>query len=362
MVRQAEAEDTHLKYISDICNDFKCAVGLLLGQVSCFDVLILIFLLCVFVQLSSQKYQVIHFAKTPPYQSEEDKKTEGSIKNLTRIQDINENWVADHAKESTKMLPGGAYVLGLFVVSDEDIFSPFSSKVKSLLNTVNKTLSSREYLSGNVDNEKLVFHYLPKTQKYSAKTYDVVTSNVQPADFKFVQRATKFIHFDCVYLIDEAYYLKEKDTVGQLRKHIKVILDRIKNKLETGVILFDNELKDLDEKLENLGKKKKRGSSSKGDSTESNKPISVTIFEKCVLPPSSEQIECQSVGGEIRIVGEVISKLWLNSKETFGEAVNAVKEDIMRSLSTRMEMHWDSLTEEELGEGKICVLLISVLY
>lgn len=295
---------------------------------------------------------MIHFAKTPPYQSEEDKKTEGSIKNLIRIQDINENWVADHAKESTKMLPGGVYVLGLFVVSDEDIFSPFSSKVKSLLNTVNKTLSSKEYLSGSVDNEKLVFHYSPKTQKYLAKTYDVVTSNVQPADFKFVQRATKFIHFDCVYLIDETYYLKEKDTVGQLRKHIKVILDRIKTKLETGVFLFDNELKDSDEKLENLVKKKKRGSSTKADSTEGSKPISVTIFEKCVLPGSG-QIECQSVGGEIRIVGEVISKLWLNSKETFGEAVNAVKEDIMRSLSSRMEMHWDSLTEEELGEGKI---------
>lgn len=48
MVRQAEAEDTHLKYISDICNDFKCAVGLLLGQVSCFGILCTYFLLCAF--------------------------------------------------------------------------------------------------------------------------------------------------------------------------------------------------------------------------------------------------------------------------------------------------------------------------
>lgn len=49
--------------------------------------------------------------------------------------------------------------------------------------------------------------------------------------------------------------------------------------------------------------------------------------------------------------GEVISKIWLNSKGTFGEAMQAVRADIMRSLATRMELHWDSLIGEELREG-----------
>jgi hypothetical protein len=43
--------------------------------------------------------------------------------------------------------------------------------------------------------------------------------------------------------------------------------------------------------------------------------------------------------------------LWLNPKISINVASEAVMQDIMRSLTTRLEMHWDSLTEEEHGEG-----------
>lgn len=120
------------------------------------------------------------------------------------------------------MLPGGMQVLGIFVVSEQDILSPFSSKIKSILSVINKTLLSQNYLFGSGDNEKLVLHYSPKTQRHLAKTYDVVTSNVQPADFKFVQKSNKFINFECTYQIDHVYHLKHNETTGPLRKHIKV--------------------------------------------------------------------------------------------------------------------------------------------
>lgn len=75
-------------------------------------------------------------------------------------------------------------------------------------------------------------------------------------------------------------------------------------------------------------------------------------FSLQVSPNDVDKLEHLKIGGQIRIIGEVACKLWLNSKGTFGEATEAVKQDIMRSLATRMEIHWDSLTEEELGEGK----------
>lgn len=338
MVRYAEGDDILLKYLSNVANDYKCAVGLILGQTS------------------SQRYNVIHLAKTPPFQSDEDKTAGKALKTIRNISEVNESWIADHARQTTRMLPGGMQVLGIFVLSDEDLVSPLNSKIKSILNAVSKTCASQNYLFGNNDNEKLVLHYSPKGQKYLAKTYDVATSNVQPADFKFLPMGNKWINFECTYQLDHIYYLKEYESTGPLRKHIKVILDDINNNLESGIILFDNDLKDVDEKIENIGKKKKvpRGSLNKmsQESTESNKPIQVSIFEKCVVanPNSPNQLELIKVGGQIRIVGEIVCRLWLNSKVTIGEAIKAVKEDIMRSLATRMEMHWDSLTEEELGE------------
>ncbi|XP_066260013.1 protein odr-4 homolog [Euwallacea similis] len=330
MVRQSEAKTLFVTYLSNIATNYKCAVGLILGQVSV------------------TTFYIDYLAKTPHFQSEQDKNEGKPIKAIRSIQEVNESWVADHAKQATRMLPGGMYVLGLFIVSDEDIFSPLNPKIKSLLNALEKNLAAQPYLFGTGCSEKIVLHFSSKTHKYSAKVYDLVTSSVHPLDIKMVEEGMKLVNFFCTYQIDQIYYLRQNETSGPLRKHIKVMLDGISNKLEDGIILFDNEAKEFDDKIENLGKKRKRVSASKTDNPESSKPTGVTIFEKCV--PIGDQIVPTSIGGQIRVVGEVVSKFWISSKGTFREAMRAVKEDIMRSLSTRMEMHWDSLTEEELSE------------
>lgn len=64
------------------------------------------------------------------------------------------------------------------------------------------------------------------------------------------------------------------------------------------------------------------------------------------MPSEIELIEC---GGHIRITGQIVCKLWLHPKATVGFASQAVMQDIVRSLAARLEMHWDSLTEEEHG-------------
>lgn len=51
-------------------------------------------------------------------------------------------------------------------------------------------------------------------------------------------------------------------------------------------------------------------------------------------------------------MGQVSSKLWLSPKVTIGSASNAVSQDIVRSLASRLEMHWDSLIDEESGSSE----------
>lgn len=64
------------------------------------------------------------------------------------------------------------------------------------------------------------------------------------------------------------------------------------------------------------------------------------------MSPEIELIDC---GGHIRITGQIVCKLWLHPKATVGFATEAVIQDIVRSLAARLEMHFDSLTEEEHG-------------
>lgn len=51
----------------------------------------------------------------------------------------------------------------------------------------------------------------------------------------------------------------------------------------------------------------------------------------------------------IRLVGQLVSRTFVHQKANVEEANIAIKQDIMRSLASRLEMHWDSLIEEENG-------------
>lgn len=132
-------------------------------------------------------------------------------------------WVADHAKHATRMLPGGMYVLGLFVVSQEDILTPFSNKLKSILNQVHKQLSGNNYIHGNPTcSEKLILNYCSKTNVYSCKTYDVVSSSVKPAEIKFQSKPTKWKQFECKFELDQMYPISENSIDLSLKRHMNV--------------------------------------------------------------------------------------------------------------------------------------------
>ncbi|KAG5883048.1 hypothetical protein JTB14_010437 [Gonioctena quinquepunctata] len=270
MVRTVLVDDYLTTYLSNLADQNANAIGLILGQ-AC-----------------SGKDYVIHFAKTPPFQSEDDRKSGKPVQNLTNLDEVNANWVADHARQTTRMLPGGMYIL---------------AEVKLL--------------------------------------------------------AKKWSTVECDFGFDKIKYLKKNETDWPLEKHIKVILSEIHDNLESAVFLYEGEFKDVNDSLENVGKKKSRITrSSKGghDVTESSKPVKVLILTKCSrtsVPIDSDNVI--ETSGQLRMVGQISCKLWLLPKSSISEVSTALKQDIMRSLESRLEMHWDSLTEEENSEDVNCV-------
>lgn len=68
----------------------------------------------------------------------------------------------------TKMLPGGMWVLGIFLVGPEDILDNTNNvqKLKSVLNAIYKTLSwNNKHLCGNNQDEKIILSFNSITQK-----------------------------------------------------------------------------------------------------------------------------------------------------------------------------------------------------
>ncbi|XP_057671776.1 protein odr-4 homolog [Diorhabda carinulata] len=332
MVKTIIVDENLLLYLTGVSQQNAYAVGLILGQ-SCLG----------------QDY-VIHFAKTPPCQSEEDKKLGKPPIELGSLTDVNGNWLADHARQATRMLSGGLHVLGLFVISPDDCLNPLNQKIKSLLQIVHNDLNNNKYIFGSPKSEKLIIHLSSKTQKYYGKTYDVHNHNVSPIDIKTQKK--KWIQVQCDLKLNKLRYLLKDECDWPLEKHIKVIMDEINGTLQSAVYLFDGEFKDKSDTLESIGTKKIRHSRTKRgvqDDAETLKPLKVSILQtKCGQTVLYENIT--DTCGNIQLVGKVACKLWLQPKLTINEAADAVREDILRSLAARLEMHWDSLTEEENSE------------
>lgn len=56
-----------------------------------------------------------------------------------------------------------------------------------------------------------------------------------------------------------------------------------------------------------------------------------------------------NIAGHIKLTGQIGCRLWLYPKATVQESSGSIKEDLLRSMAARLEMHWDSLIEEEHG-------------
>ena len=67
------------------------------------------------------------------------------------------------------MLPGGLYVLGIYVIEPvENIFTTkYEGVIKSLLSTLNKSLSRNLHYGTEfgTNNEKILIHFNPTTKK-----------------------------------------------------------------------------------------------------------------------------------------------------------------------------------------------------
>lgn len=75
---------------------------------------------------------------------------------------------------------------------------------------------------------------------------------------------------------------------------------------------------------------------------------------------SLPDIQIQACGGCIRIMGQICCKLWLHPNQTIAYAVISIAQDIIRSLASRLEMHWDSLVDEESGSSEGEQFFISI--
>ncbi|XP_021934616.1 protein odr-4 homolog [Zootermopsis nevadensis] len=342
MGRIVIADDNLLPYLIQLAKSDSYVIGLILGQ------------------NADQRDYVVHLARTTCLDSK-DVKDESAAqppskaehqKPLKSVQDIQEIWVADHAKHVTRMLPGGMWVLGIFVVGPGDVFGDPKAvyKLRAVLLHIKKNLSTSRYLHGDSPStEKLVLNLCSTTKRYMCKSIDTKnsSSSVHPVEWKFQSKATRWHQLDCHINLDQVFPISLDKQTQSLRSNLQEILGALSENIKSAVCMFDGELRDSSKALDALGKKKPKAGS-KGPNSGEITMLTVSLYIPCNTRTEKDNdmqiIECC---GEMNFLGILASRVFLHQKATIQEAEQAVKQDIVRSLASRLELHWDSLIQEE---------------
>ncbi|XP_024886806.1 protein odr-4 homolog [Temnothorax curvispinosus] len=346
MGRTIYAEEHLRTYLASLAKPDGYVIGLILGQ------------------SSVQKDYIVHLAKTPPPLSKNvveetligsSAPAEQDVANtyIRSVKDIPMSWVADHAKHVTRMLPGGMWVLGIFIVGPEDTLDNTSNvqKLKSVLGAIHKTLSwNNKYLCGNNQDEKLILSFNSVTQKYICKSIDIAKdSMLKPADWKFQEKATRWYQLEALVDFDKLYLIAADKDPETLKKQLQNILTNVVDLIESSLIVIEGEVRSPDDTLEIFGKKKKNNKECKNKTNDSSNSLQVSLYIPCSQDNSNMDVKTTACSALIRLIGQLVSKTFVHQKASIAEANTAVKEDIVRSLASRLEMHWDSLIEEENG-------------
>uniref|UniRef100_A0A8C6V3P6 Protein odr-4 homolog n=1 Tax=Neogobius melanostomus TaxID=47308 RepID=A0A8C6V3P6_9GOBI len=298
-------EDAVESYLSQLC-DLKSTTitGLLIGQ------------------SSAQRDYVVMASRTPP-------------KDDSTGDCFDRDWVTEHARQVSRMLPGGLSVLGVFTISETDAKDTLIT-LRQLVFSVDNLISSERLWSPADDDvtDCVTLHINSKTRKTVCRTFDVKDpkSIAKPADWKYQSGVcSSWITVSCCLNVNMYLPLPTgKNTAETMEKCIKVCIQSSCKIYNAVKCLLSN-------------------------TTLSNTYVSLVfmpqlffiIFFCCAHCFQCEQRQSdvvQKCGGSVSIRGTIHSRAHVHSNKPKARHVEkALKRDMICTVATRVQMLLEEL-------------------
>ncbi|XP_021260046.1 protein odr-4 homolog isoform X2 [Numida meleagris] len=248
-------------------------------------------------QCSPQRDYIIRAARTPPKEEQKEGNTSPS-----KLDSIDEEWITAHASQVSRMLPGGLLVLGVFIIATPELSKDSQSALRK--------------------------------------------SSAKPADWKYQSAlSASWLSLDCTVNVNIHIPLLVTSPNHDLEKNTKNGLNRWSKQIEDSIFLINGQVKDNDTELLE-GQKKLRG----------NTHSSTQIFDVKVLTQLSQGSSHRSTAavqvcsGSINLKGAVKCRAYVhNNKPKVKEAIQALRRDIINTLSDRCEILFEDLI---INEGR----------
>ncbi|CAH1787225.1 unnamed protein product [Owenia fusiformis] len=329
MGRTIVAEEAIDVYINSLYAKNPWLIGLVVGQVT------------------PQKDYVVQLIKSPPQGTDDDTKRKGKMTKPNSLENIDEQWIAMHAKQVLRMLPGGLDILGVFALGTSDMLKSAQAKLRQTVFAVHRAVckSQQVLTTDSQSTDRVILHICSTTRKSTCRTIDVADnkSTLKPAEWKLQA------------FLDRWHVLHTKVGLNLNIPVQKNSTQNINKQLQSGIKPFctgiwscmgtiGNQILDTSSALDTSSPPKKTKQKSSQVSTErSSFNVGLLLkHRKSADKPGITRTEC---GAMMSLRGTMTCRGYVHNKATVGEALQAVKTDVLRSLAARCE-----LLAEEVGQ------------
>ncbi|XP_028777706.1 protein odr-4 homolog [Neltuma alba] len=238
---------------------------------------------------------------------------------------IDMDWVAEHARQVSRMLVGGIKVVGIYIWVSENAFK---NSTGVLFQTVRGVAEAASSLETDFD-ERLLVHICYSPRRWNCRSCslssNITSSSLPPCDFKMGKVLNSLQTFRCMYNFNLRLPIFHENaskfhTVSDVLRHAISIHAK---ELKGAEALIDGKLVDDNKHCSSDG-----------------------VHEVELLLPfmSSSPVEACSqrdVLGILYLSGSICSFAYLNSKEPISQAITDVKGDIIMSLQSRLDIICD---------------------
>ncbi|XP_023525737.1 protein odr-4 homolog isoform X2 [Cucurbita pepo subsp. pepo] len=241
---------------------------------------------------------------------------------------IDKDWVAEHARQVRRMLPGGVKVIGVYVWASE---TAVKNSTLMLCQAV-KAVAEAAPLSVIDSEARLLVHICYSPRRWTCRNFfltsNLTSNSLRPCDFKMGRVLTSLQTYKCIYNFDMRLPVSRASNVQKL-------IDVIRN----GISIQADVLKDAKAMID--GNLVVSAPSTLGDLHE------IELLLPFLKDTSLEACRQKEVDGIVVFRGSVCSFAYLNSKEPVSEAVTEIKGDIITSLQSRLDIICDEVDADK---------------
>ncbi|XP_039176548.1 protein odr-4 homolog isoform X4 [Crotalus tigris] len=305
MGRSYFVEETVGQYLSDLSAKSKRLItGLLVGQ------------------CTQQRDYVLLAIQTPVKEEE----SNSSANHHADLSNIDEEWTAAHARQVSRMLPGGLLVVGVFIISVPELAKEIQNILRKLLFSIEKSAARKRLwsLSEEDVSDRVALHLCSTTKKILCRTYDVQDpkSTAKPADWKYQNAlSASWLSLECTINVNIHIPLPATLASHNLEKNTRNGLGRWAQQIEEAVFFINGQAR---QENADLLEGQMQSTSSRSTAT------------------------VQICSGSINLKGALKCKAYIhNNKPKVKDAVQALKRDIINTLSDRCEILFEDLLVNE---------------